>query len=466
MKVLLAAAEVAPIIKMGGLGDVIGALPKALETLKVDADVIVPFYTNIDTNEYRIVKQFDIQVPYGGETYLVPIYRTKLPGSNVDVFLVKNDDFFDKKKGYLLNEVVPYSFFNRAVVEFIKMGFNIYDVIHCHDWHTGLIPHLLTDELGTSKPPVLFTIHNISYQGNVEDSILKDIDLDPGEHRGIEYDIQDGFLNFMQQAVTTAEFVSTVSPSYANEIVFKDIGGEMSSFLYDRRSRLTGILNGIDYSTLPRSFSKSNWKEGKSKARENISKLLNLDLTEDTPIFSFISRLDPNQKGLDILMDSIDEILKNDGAFILLGTGDPIWESKFTEAAKEWDKNYKGKVSINIKFDNKLALDIYAGSNFFLVPSRFEPCGLTQMISMHYGTLPIVRDTGGLKDSVIDSVNGFKFKLYNSSDLKSTISRALKFYNNKKTYEKMVSDALSADFNWKNSASEYKKLYRKLVSSF
>ncbi len=463
MKILFVAAEVAPIIKMGGLGDVIGALPKALEGLRVDADVIAPFYTNIDTSNYKVVKHYEIEVPYGGETYLVPIFKTKLPNSNVDLFLVKNDKFFDKKHGYLLNEVVPYSFFDRAVVEFIKVGFNSYDVIHCHDWHTGLIPHMLTDELGQEKPPVLFTIHNISYQGNVESSILRDVDLDPGAHPGIDYDIQDGFLNLMQQAITSADYISTVSPSYATEVMFKDIGGELSGFLYDRRTTVSGILNGIDYDTLPREYSVLNWQEGKKAARKALFKQLGLSGDDDTPVFSFISRLDPNQKGLDILIDSLEELFAKKGIFILLGTGDPVWENKFKQLATDLGKSHKNKISINIKFDNKLALEIYKSSDFFFVPSRFEPCGLTQMIAMHYGTLPIVRDTGGLKDSVVDSVNGFKFKLYNSSDLRSCLSRALKFYTNKKVYEKMVVSAMNADFNWKKSAIEYKKLYKSLV---
>ncbi len=463
MKVLFVAAEVAPIIKMGGLGDVIGALPKALENLKVDADVIAPFYTNIDTSGYKIVKHLELEVTYGGETFIVPIFKTKLPGSNVDLFLIKNDKFFDKKHGYLLNEVVPYSFFDRAVVEFIKSGFNSYDVIHCHDWHTGLIPHILTDELKSEKPPVLFTIHNISYQGNVEFSILRDVDLDPGAHAGIDYDIQDGFLNLMQQAITSADYVSTVSPSYANEVMFKDIGGDLSGFLYDRRNTLTGILNGIDYATLPCEYDISNWQEGKKSARKALFKQLGLLDATNSPVFSFISRLDPNQKGLDILFDSLDTILENNGVFILLGTGDPIWEEKFKQKGIEIAKKHKNKVSINIKFDNKLALEIYKSSDFFLVPSRFEPCGLTQMISMRYGTLPIVRDTGGLKDSVIDSINGFKFKMYSSADLRSCILRALKFYANTKVYEKMVTSAINADFNWEKSAIEYKKLYKKLL---
>ena len=463
MKVLFAASEVAPIVKMGGLGDVIGALPKALSKLHIDCDVIVPFYTTVDVQKYSFYKHLELPVAYGGKTYIAVVYRTKLPDSDVDVFLIKLDDFFDVKKGYIVNEVVPYSFFCRAVVAFIKEGFNTYDIIHAHDWHTGMLPHLLTDELKDSKPPVLFTIHNISYQGNTEMTILKDMDVDPATHPTVLYDIQDGFLNFMQEALMNAEYISTVSPSYASEILFSDISGDLSSILYDRRSRLTGILNGIDYDVMHRDYTQANWQAVKSKHKSELLAKLNLE-GDKLPLFSYISRLDPNQKGIDIMYECIEQVVKEYGTFVLLGTGDPAWESKLLELGTTLNAKYGAKTSINIQFDTKLADEIYKASDFFFVPSRFEPCGLTQMMAMYYGTIPIVRDTGGLKDSVVDSVNGFKFKTYSSVDLLSTITRAMKFYENKKVYEKMVATALQADFSWKTSASEYKKLYTLMLA--
>ncbi len=464
MKVLFAAAEVAPIVKMGGLGDVIGALPKALSKLKLDCDVIVPFYTTVDVSKYSFYKHLDLPVTYGGKTYTTQVYRCKLPSSDVDVFLIKQDDFFDIKKGYIVNEVVPYSFFCRAVVAFIKEGFNTYDIVHAHDWHTGMLPHLLTDELGESKPPVLFTIHNISYQGNTEMMILKDMDVDPTIHPSVLYDIQDGFLNFMQEAIMNADYISTVSPSYASEILFNDISGSLSSILYDRRSRLTGILNGIDYEVMHKDYDSTTWQRVKQGHKTSLLAKLGITNTE-LPLFSYISRLDPNQKGIDIMYDCIEPIVKDFGTFVLLGTGDPIWEAKLKELGDVLNAKYGAKTSINIQFDTHLADEIYKASDFFFVPSRFEPCGLTQMMAMYYGALPIVRDTGGLKDSVTDSVNGFKFKIYSSSDLLATINRAMKFYANKPVYEKMVTTALQADYGWESSALEYKKLYQTILKA-
>lgn len=464
MKILFAAAEAAPIVKMGGLGDVIGALPKALSSIKIDCDVIVPFYTTVDINKYPLYKHLDLTVSYGGKTYLSQVYRGKLPDSDVDIFLVKQDEFFDIKKGYIVNEVVPYSFFCRAVVAFIKEGYNTYDIIHAHDWHTGMLPHMLNDALGDSKPPVVFTIHNISYQGNTEMSILKDMDVDPSVHPSVLYDIQDGFLNFMQEALMNADYISTVSPSYASEILFSDISGDFSTILYDRRGRLTGILNGIDYKVMTRDFDINNWQIKKKNHKTDLLqklKLTNIDL----PLFSYISRLDPNQKGIDIMYASIETIVKEYGFFVLLGTGDKNWEGKLTQLEKDLNNKYGNKVSVNITFDTALADEIYRASDFFFVPSRFEPCGLTQMMAMYYGALPIVRDTGGLKDSVIDSVNGFKFKTYSSEELIQTVKRAMTFYSNNQAFEQMVKTALNADFSWNASALEYKKLYQTVLQS-
>jgi starch synthase len=464
MKVLFAASEVAPIVKMGGLGDVIGALPKALSALKIDCDVIAPFYTTVDFHKYPLYKHLDLPVTFGGKTYTSQVFRGKLPKSDVDIFLIKQDEFFDIKKGYIVNEVVPYSFFCRAVVSFVKEGFNTYDIIHAHDWHTGMLPHLLTDELGNSKPPVVFTIHNISYQGNAEMTILKDMDVEPANHPTVLYDIQDGFLNFMQEALMNADYISTVSPSYASEILYNDISGDLSSILYDRRSRLTGILNGIDYDVMHRDFDATNWQSVKQGHKSSL--LAKLGLVDDNrPLFSYISRLDPNQKGIDIMYDCIEPVVKEYGTFVLLGTGDPTWESKLRDLAVILNAKYGNHTSINIQFDTKLADEIYLASDFFFVPSRFEPCGLTQMMAMFYGALPIVRDTGGLKDSVIDSVNGFKFKTYSSEELLTTIGRAMKFFNNKPVYEKMVQVALEADYSWGSSALEYKKLYQNILKS-
>lgn len=463
MKVLIAASEVAPIVKLGGLGDVIGSLPKALEKINVDADVIVPFYPIAKTENIKVYKSQEVDVPFDNETHVVEVHKTKLPDSHVDVFLLKNKIFAQGGQNAFANsisETEMFAFFNRSVVEFIKAGFNTYDLVHCNDWHTGMITHILSDELELERPATLLTVHNLSYQGWGETEIVEELGIIPGDHPLIDWDISDGDINFLLQGVTSSDFVSTVSQSYAKEILAKDLGGELAEILYARRGRLMGILNGIDYSAFPKDYDVSNWKLKKAPAKKKLIEKMKLEGDTKKPIFSFISRLDPNQKGLDILLDVIPHIVKEGGQFILLGTGDPAWHEKFKKLKE--DKDLKDNISINIEFDVQLALDIYAGSDFKLIPSRFEPCGLTQMISMWYGTIPIAHATGGLRDSIDTEKNGFLFNVYDSKDFKKALNKAFQVFGTE-NYDQMVETAMKEDFGWAKSAKKYEELYEKVI---
>jgi starch synthase len=463
VKVLIAASEVAPIIKLGGLGDVIGSLPKALEELGVDADVIVPFYPVAKTADLKIYKSQEIDVPFNNATHVVEVHKTKLPGSTVDVFLLKNIMFKAGGQSAFagdISETEMFAFFNRAIVEFIKAGFNTYDLVHCNDWHTGMVTHLLADEIDLSRPATLLTVHNLSYQGWGDTALVEELGIIPGDHPLIDWDISDGDINFLLQGITSSDFISTVSQSYAKEVLYKDIGGDLSEILYDRQGRLMGILNGIDYSAFPRDFDNSNWKSKKLTLKKKLLEKMKLENDIKKPVFSFVSRLDPNQKGLDILLDVIPHIVKEGGQFILLGTGDPIWEDKFKKLTE--DKDLKDNISINIEFDVDIALSMYAGSDFKLIPSRFEPCGLTQMISMWYGTLPIAHATGGLRDSIKTDENGFLFNVYDTKDFKKAIDKAFKIFGTDK-YDSMVGNALKEDFSWAKSAKKYMELYEKVI---
>lgn len=466
MRILFAASEVAPIIKIGGLGDVIGSLPKALSKIDVEVDIVVPYFPSAKVDKLKVVRSFEFQVPYNTNSYTVEVYKTKLPESDVDVFLLGNTDFFSKGGTNAfsnnLSETEMFSFFNRSVVELIKTQFNTYDVIHCHDWHTGLITHLLQDELELQRPATLITIHNLSYQGVGDGSVVSKLGIVPGSHQLIDWDLSDDSnINLLLQGITSSDYISTVSPSYAKEILYKDIGGPLAEILQDRSARIEGILNGIDYNQFPRYYDIVDWKEGKKKYKEIIQEKLNLNKNPDAPIFSFISRLDPNQKGLDILAESVSKIVEFGGQFVLLGTGDPKWEEILRNMQN--DDRLKGNISMNITFDVTLANEIYAGSNFLLIPSRFEPCGLTQMIAMKYGTLPVVHETGGLRDSVKDSINGISFKIYSSDDLTNAIKRSIETFNNKKKYEEMVLYAFHTDFSWDKSAKKYLAMYKKVI---
>ena len=463
MKILLAASEVAPIIKIGGLGDVIGSLPKALEELGVNADVIVPFYPTAKTEKLKLYKSVDLEVPFDNSNHTVEVHKTKLPGSKVDVHLLKSPMFAIGGKSAFLNdmsETEMFSFFSRCVVEFIKAGFNTYDLVHAHDWHTGMLTHLLQEELHKERPATLFTIHNLFYQGKGEPEIIQELGIAPGTHPLIDFDIKDGDLNLLYQGITSADYINTVSETYAEEIKTRTFGRDMAKTLQSREAVLTGIINGIDYSFFPRDFDITNWKAKKAAHKKELQKQLGLE-ESDAPIYSFVSRLDPGQKGLDILYVSLPHIVEKGGQFVLLGTGAKEWEKKFKEKGDA--KKYKGKMSINIEFSVELANKIYSASDYFFVPSRYEPCGLTQMISMHYGTPPIVRGVGGLKDTVDDGKNGFVFDAYSSLDLNRAINRAAKLYKDEKAYDKMAESALKADFSWDKSAKKYVDLYKKII---
>lgn len=463
MHVLIAASEVAPIIKLGGLGDVIGSLPKALEDIDVNADVIVPFFPKAKVENLKIYKSHELEVPFANDSHTVEIHKTKLPASNVDVFLVKSNMFAGGGEDAFagtMSETEMFSFFDRCVVEFIKSGFNTYDLVHCNDWHTGLITHTLSDELTVNRPATLHTIHNLSYQGEASERLVQEMGFVPGSHPLIDWDIQDGDINLLLQGITSSDFVSTVSPSYAKEILEKGLGENMSDILSNRQGRLVGILNGISYEDFPRDYTSKDWELKKTKNKKSLLKKMKLEVDPKKPLFGFISRLDPNQKGLDILLKVVPDIVKNGGQFVLLGTGDPIWEEKLEKLTE--NKKLKDNISINIEFDVDLALDIYKGVDFKLIPSRFEPCGLTQMISMWYGTIPIAHAVGGLKDSIEDKKDGFLFKKYLAKDFSKALDLAFEIYGTN-DYKKMVQNAMGRNFSWKKSAKEYKDLYQKVV---
>ena len=453
MKVLLSASEVAPIIKFGGLGDVMGALPKALEKIGVNVDVIVPFFPSAKTYGLKIYKSFDMEVAFDNASHLVSVYATKLPGSYVDVLLLKNSKYFDEApREPHISETEKFVFFSRCVVAFIKSKFNTYDLIHCNDWHPGLITHLLEEELGEEPPATLFTIHNLFYQGEGSENLIKKAGIAGGAHRLIDFDIEDGTLNLMFHGITSSDYVSTVSPQYAKEILTAEYGGNFAETLVAREARLVGILNGIDYTYFPRKFSHLNALKYKAQSKKELKTELGLK-QGNQPLFSFVSRLDPGQKGLDILYESVSTIVGNGGQFVLIGMGDKTWEEKFMALEN-------GNVSVKIVFDTKLANDIYQAGDFFLIPSKYEPCGLTQMIAMWYGTLPIVREIGGLKDTVKHGQNGLVFKNYSSEDLDKAILEALKIYGTEK-HNLMIEKAMACNFSWEKSAKIYKELYEK-----
>lgn len=476
MNILFVASEAAPFAKTGGLGEVIGSLPKALREQGIDARVIIPKYRSIPQElRSNISYKKHIFVKLGWRHQYCGLEETIYQG--VPIYFIDNEYYFgrDMMYGYEDDEPERYTFFCRSVLEVIPyLGF-IPDIIHCHDWQTGIIPILLEAHYRHLNPywdiRTVFTIHNLRYQGIFSKNVLTDLlDL------GFEYFSPDkiefyGDVNFMKAGLTYANLISTVSPSYAREIQTPYFGMRLDGLLRARHAQLFGILNGIDSEAYnpsidPLIFENYDYKnlKGKMINKKQLQKTLNLPVKPDTPIIAVISRL-VSQKGIDLIACVLEEILSLDLQLVVLGNGEWQYENLFRDAANR----HKDKVSANIYYDNTMAHRIYAGADMFLMPSMFEPCGLSQLFSMRYGTIPIVRETGGLRDTVIPyneftrEGNGFSFTNYNAHDMLYTIRRALNFYYDKKAWDKLVIKAMNRDYSWSRSAKKYIELYSLLV---
>jgi len=473
LKILMLAAECAPIAKVGGLGDVVGALPKELEKIGLDVRIILPFYGLIDRKKYpaRLIKK---QLAISGRER-INLYVTKLPGSSVSVYLLEHRLFAGKYiyrhnpaagRNKNLQDGKKFSFYCRASLVTAKyLGFQP-DVIHIHDWHAApTLGYLKSDyrhDPFYSKTKTLYTIHNLANQGKVGPKIIGVSKLDP-ELPVIKVDLKDGDINFMVQGILGADLINTVSPTYAKEILSHYQGAGLERILKRKRSKLSGIINGID--TIVFNPEKDRYISQRYSAKKLFKKKLNklilqkelkLEVDPDIPLVGLISRL-VWQKGLDLVNN---KLMSLPCQFVFLGTGSRLIEKRLLKLAKKYPKSF----SVIIGFDPILAQKIYAGSDLFLMPSRFEPCGLGQLIAMRYGTIPLVRSTGGLADTV-NSQLGFSFNKYDTAELYATLKKALNIYNTKpKKWLKMQNIGMKKDLSWKYPAREYFKIYMKLAN--
>ncbi|MET3699168.1 starch synthase [Bacillus oleivorans] len=474
MNVLFAASECAPFIKTGGLGDVIGALPKALQKLGVEVSVILPKYSDLPF-WYKEQMNFvtSIEVPVGWRMQYCGIETYEWEG--ITYYFLDNEYYFKRHGSYgFFDDGERFAFFSRAVLEAIPYLKVKPDLIHCHDWQTGPIPVLLKAHFKKhpfySEIKTIFTIHNLRYQGVYPKSVLWEL-LDLSElyfHMdALEF---HGQVSYMKAGLAFADYITTVSPTYAAEIQMPYYGENLDGFLRKRSLKLRGIINGIDTETYdPRTdadiFTPYFNYEGKVKNKIMLQQALKLPIDSDIPIIAMVTRL-VDQKGIDLVLHVFREIMSHSVQFIILGTGEERYENAFRALAEEFPK----QVSAHIYFDETLARKIYAGSDLFLMPSQFEPCGIGQLLALRYGTLPIVRVTGGLKDTVVpydelkDLGNAFSFANYNAHDMLYTVERALMLYRfQPNTWKKLVSRAMEQDFSWQASAYEYKQLYQSLL---
>ncbi|MGL4873530.1 MAG: glycogen synthase GlgA [Clostridium sp.] len=472
MKILYVGGEANPFVKSGGLGDVLGSLPKTIVKKGDDARVVIPKYKNIKENlkeKLTFKKWFMVNV--GWRKQYCGVFEYDHEG--VKYYLLDNEYYFgrDGLYGYE-DDGERFAFFNRAVLEFLKEIEYKPDVIHCNDWHTGMIPVLLTLEykkdLFYYDMKTVFSIHNLKFQGVFDKNVLPELfgyDLEPFNNGSLAF---DGGISFMKGGIMYADRVSTVSYSYVDEIKTEEYGERMDYSLRERGYVLNGILNGIDYDEynpeddklIYRNYTDENFEEGKKENKVKLQKALGLKVDKDIPMIGLVSRL-TSQKGLDLIVTMLDRILQKNVQLVILGTGDYHFEEHF----RQLNYRYKEKVSANIMFDNVLAHKIYAASDMFLMPSLFEPCGLGQLIALRYGSIPIVRETGGLKDTISPfnkyngEGNGFSFRNYNAHEMAHVIEEAIDTFSNKIVWNSIVKQALQSDNSWEKSAQDYLDLY-------
>jgi starch synthase len=475
MKVLFVASEAYPFIKTGGLGDVAYALPKALRKLGIDARVIMPKYNGIPSsfkNSMEDIAEFNVTVgwrnQYCGLQYLT---YDELP-----YYFIDNEYYYNRSEVYgYYDDGERFSYFSKAILEAIKhMGDFIPDIIHCNDWHSGILPVLLKEHYSEDEKYIkiksIFTIHNLKYQGVFSKEILGEL-LNLNENYFKEETLK--FYNdvsFMKGGIVFADAVTTVSNTYAKEIQTPSYGEGLEGLLCSKSEKLHGIVNGIDFEIYNPKIDKKifyNYDESnrdqKVKNKIELQKTLNLAVDETIPMIGIITRL-VKQKGLDLIVDKLQELLSLPVQIVLLGSGDGYYEDLF----QHYDSIYPSRISTNITFDEGLAQQIYAASDMFLMPSLFEPCGIGQLIALKYGSIPIVRETGGLKDTIIPynkytgAGNGFSFENFNSQELLDTINRALELYNDKIAWDKLVENAMLSNNSWESSAKNYRDLYNSL----
>ena len=473
MKVLFIASECSPIVKVGGLGDVVGSLPKSLKNLGIDVSIVIPFYKPIHLTNKKLIKE-NLKVSFAGQEKKFNLWQTTLPQTEIPVYLIENKEYLssggiypeaDASSGGSLAEAGRFLFFSKAAIEVGKL-LKI-DILHCQDWHTAIIPFLLKQN-SQNKIKTILTIHNLGYQGIYSAQVANQL-------LGTNFSDE---VNCLKLGILNADIITTVSSNYSKEILTKEFGFGLENYLKQRKDSLFGIVNGLDENIwnpekdkyLIKPYSSKNL-EGKTENKIYLQKSLFKKQDLSKPLFSIVSRL-AQQKGIDLIIKIFPELIKKEAQFVLLGKGYLKYENFFRNIAKQ----YPEKVSANIEFNEKLAHQIYAGSDIFLMPSYFEPCGLGQLIAMKYGTVPVAHAVGGIKDTIKKSKvksqkskiivvegEGFLFERYDPKEFLEAIEEALEAYQNKEIWHKLQINGMNKDFSWHKSAKEYLKLYKFLA---
>jgi len=477
MNVLFVSPEVGPLVRAGGLGDVVGSLPIALKKNGIDVRILCPLHRDCKKLETHSLPT-QINLKFGTENFIIQFQETRLGNTNIPVYLLKNKFLFDRpgiyadKNGNYLDNPTRCFALSKAALYIEKATGWKPDIFHSHDWMTAPLPAYLnaldSPNSKVRKSRSVLTIHNLEHQGAFPEKTFSSSGL-PANFSGINGFNHYNSMNLLKGAIQHADKITTVSPTYAKEIRTEEYGQGLEKCLEYRGADLIGILNGIDEdswnpqtdSALEQAINPSNPAKGKIANKEALLKKINLSFDKKTPFFGAVSRL-YHQKGLDLLADALPSLVTNSNIqFIILGSGDEKLEQRFVELAKQYPKN----ISSVIGFNDSLARRIFAGTDFFLMPSRFEPCGLAQQYAMKYGSIPIARRTGGLADTIIDfnenqnCSNGFLFEEANSGELIDVIHRAIKLFRSPDTFQKIRQKGLDADSSWSFAATQYTEVY-------
>lgn len=486
MKIAFASSEVVPYAKTGGLADVAGSLPKELAAKGHDVKVFMPKYYPVDEFKYNLeYVEFigEMKIRVGGWPHSAWVYQGKLPDSDVDIYFIHNPHYFHRHSVYTSDwdEDERFIFFSKAVIETIQHLGWAPDVINCNDWQTALIPLYVRDNYNWDrmfdKTATVFTIHNIGYQGNFGTDTLHRAEINPALFYTDGPVEHYGDVNFMKAGIVYADKINTVSETYANELMTPEYGISMDPVLRRRQHDFMGIINGVDYSVwspeedkyLPHKFSKDNLN-GKLENKKHLLEQVGLPFERDVPTIGIVSRMVP-QKGFDIIAQAVYGLMGMNCQWLILGNGEHKYESLFNSM----QRNYPHKAVAYIGYSNELAHLIEAGADMFLMPSLYEPCGLNQIYSLKYGTVPIVRKTGGLADTVQDwdeynsygmnIGNGFTFEAPEGYALEHAVRRALKYFNRKDVWYKIMMNGMSRDYSWSKSADKYIDLYKSAISN-
>jgi starch synthase len=481
MRILMVSSEIFPLAKTGGLADVVGALSQTLLGIGAEVSLVMPAYQTILRDNYQLEETgIEVEVNLGQRSARGRVLRTHL-GKKLPLYLVRADSYFLREglygtaQGDYPDNTERFTFFSKAALE-LACKTAPWDVIHCHDWQTALIPVLKKvqsdhwPEIHDSR--TLFTIHNLAFQGNFPVSHWELLNLNK-EYFTPRYLEFYGGINVLKGGIVFADALTTVSKKYAAEIRTPEYGCGLEGVIRDREKDLYGILNGVDYQEwnpktdphLKKNYGPENLR-GKGRCKKELQEIYDLPMDASVPLIGMVSRL-TDQKGLDIITDAIEDLMRLDLQLVLLGTGEQHYQQMLTGLCSR----HPDKIGVRIGFDNALAHKIEAGADMFLMPSKYEPCGLNQIYSLKYGTIPIVRATGGLDDTIEDynplteAGNGFKFSAYFGPTLLEVVKRAAAVYAHKKAWRRLIINAMSYDFSWEKSAAEYLTLYRKLVQT-